>query len=74
MKGKACVLGGNMFEKIKNFASSHADEALKLLPYVALAGGALLLYWKSFDYGYDCRVNLEKAAGEDIFNAVENQN
>ena len=63
-----------MFKKIKNFAHNHKDELIVVAKCAALVVGTVVLYSKSFDYGYNCRVNLEKSAGEDIFKAIENQN
>lgn len=63
-----------MFNGIKGFVSEHKDTIATAAPYVALVIGALALYSKSFDYGYNCRVNLEKQAGDAIFNAVEKLN
>ena len=36
-----------------------------------LTVGAIIFYSKSFDYGYECRVNLEKEAGNGLFEAIE---
>lgn len=63
-----------MFNAAKNFVNEHKDTITQIAPYAALVIGAIILYSKSFDYGYNCRVNLEKAAGETIFNAVEKLN
>ena len=63
-----------MFKKIKNFAHNHKDELIVGAKCAAFVVGTVVLYWKSFDYGYNCRVNLEKSAGEQIFKAIENLN
>ena len=47
-----------MFKKIKNFAHNHKDELIIGAKCAAFVVGTVVLYWKSFDYGYNCRVNL----------------
>lgn len=73
-EGYNANIGGNMFGFVKNFVDEHKDEIVKIAPYAALVVGAVALYWSSFDYGYNCRKALEKQAGEDIFNTIENLN
>lgn len=60
-----------MLEKIKKFYADHESQIKTVVGCGALVGGALLFYFKSFDYGYNCRVNLEKAVGNGIFEAIE---
>lgn len=47
----------NTLNKYKEFYHDH-EFAFKA---GAIAVGAWVFYSKSFDYGYDCRVNIEKA-------------
>lgn len=64
-----------MFENIANnvtgFVSEHKDDIINGAIFVAGIVGVLILYNESFNYGYECRKNLEKAAGEGIFEAIE---
>ena len=60
-----------MLEKVKNWAKDHEDEIKTILITGAVTVGAVIFYSKSFDYGYNCRVNLEKEAGNGLFEAIE---
>lgn len=64
-----------MFENIANnvtgFVSEHKDDIIAGAMFVGGIVGVLLFYNASFNYGYECRKNLEKTAGEGIFEAIE---
>ena len=48
-------------KKIKNFAEDHKDAIV----CGAIVVGGIIFYSSSFDYGYKCRVNFEKACDAD---------
>ena len=60
-----------MLDNIKTWAKEHETQ-IKTAATITLIGiGAFIAYSASFDYGYDCRKNLEKAAGNGLFEAIE---
>ena len=59
-----------MLEKIKKFYADHENRIKTIAGFATLIGGAVLLY-KRLDSGYNCRVDLEKAAGNGLFEAIE---
>lgn len=60
-----------MLDKVKNWAKNHENGIKTFLMCGAVTVGAVVFYSKSFDYGYECRVNLEKAAGNGLFEAIQ---
>ena len=60
-----------MLDKVKNWAKDHENGIKTTLMCAGLTVGAIIFYSKSFDYGYECRVNLEKEAGNGLFEAIE---
>lgn len=60
-----------MFDKIKTWGKDHEDDIRTVAMCGAILIGGILFYSKSFDYGYDCRINLEKEAGNGLFEAIE---
>ena len=60
-----------MLEKIKKFYADHESQIKTVAGCGALIVGTVLFYTKSFDYGYNCRINLEKAVGNGLFEAIE---
>ena len=60
-----------MLDNIMTWAKENETQ-IKTAVTVALIGiGAYVLYSGSFDYGYECRKNLEKEAGNGLFEAIE---
>lgn len=63
-----------MLTTIKNWAKER-EEQLKTITILGAIGiGMYVFYSKSFDYGYNCRVNLEKIAGNGLYEAIEKFN
>lgn len=61
----------NIANDVTNFVSDHKNDIINGVIFVAGIAGVILFYSASFDYGYECRKNLEKAAGKGIFEAIE---
>ena len=60
-----------MLDNIMTWAKENETQ-IKTAVTVALIGvGAFIAYSASFDYGYECRKNLEKEAGNGLFEAIE---
>lgn len=50
----------NVGNKIKGFVKKHKAEFIA----VAIGAGAIIFYSKSFDYGYNARVDFEEICDE----------
>lgn len=71
MKEKLRYKEDQMLDKIKTWAKDHEDQIKTVVGCGAIVVGGIIFYSKSFDYGYNCRINLEKAAGNGLFEAIE---
>lgn len=60
-----------MLNKVKTWAKEHETEIKTAVTITAIGVGAYIFYSASFDYGYECRKNLEKSAGNGLFEAIE---
>lgn len=60
-----------MLDKLKTWYKDHETTIKTVAGCGAICVGAWIFYSKSFDYGYDCRINLEKQAGNGLFEAIE---
>ena len=60
-----------MLNKIKTWYKDHEATIRATAVSGAICVGAYIFYSKSFDYGYKCRINLEKQAGNGLFEAIE---
>lgn len=60
-----------MLTTIENWAKKHEEQLKTIITLGAIGIGMYVFYSKSFDYGYDCRVNLEKLAGDGLYETIE---
>ena len=71
-----------MLDNVKNTVKTWATEHKDAIVNVVMLGGcvvgivfvdklAVATYNKIFDYGYNCRKNLEREAGNGLFEAIE---
>lgn len=60
-----------MLNKVKTWYKNHEKTIKAVAGCGAVAVGAYIFYSKSFDRGYNCRMNLEKEAGNGLFDAIE---
>lgn len=60
-----------MLTAIKNWAKEREEQLKTIAMLGAIGIGMCVFYSKSFDYGYNCRVDLEKLAGNGLYEAIE---
>lgn len=60
-----------MLNNIKTWVKEHETQIKTAVTITLIGVGAYAFYSESFNYGYDCRKNLEKEAGNGLFEAIE---
>ena len=61
----------NVKNTVKTWATEHKDTIVNAVVLGGCVVGMVLSYSKIFDYGYNCRKNLELEAGNGLFEAIE---